>query len=98
MLSILSVVARSVQCLRTAIDRTVGRLSVAYFSAAQAISSVSLWVGALLLVTLPIAEIAVGLDVITVAAFIAPGWGVLIAIVSAVVYLYRRHRHRTPAK
>lgn len=94
LLSILSVSARSVRCLRTALDRTIGHLSVAYSSAARSISSTSLRAGALLLVALPIAEIAVGLDVITMAALIAPGCGVLVAIVSAMIYMHRRQRRR----
>ncbi|MFB8005149.1 hypothetical protein [Nocardia sp. NPDC056000] len=98
LLAILSVFARSMRYLRTAVTRTIGLLSVAYYSAAQAISSISLWAGALLLVALPIAEIAIGLDVITMAALIAPGWGVLMVIVSAVVYMYRRRRRRNPAE
>jgi hypothetical protein len=56
-------------------------VSLAYFSAVQAMSAASLWVGALLLVALPVAEATVGLDVITTVALIAPEWAVLIAIV-----------------
>ncbi|MFJ4654772.1 hypothetical protein ACIP5Y_26160 [Nocardia sp. NPDC088792] len=97
-LSIMSFFARSAQCLRTAISRVTGYISLTYFSAAQAISSVILWAGALLLVAIPIAEIAVGLDVITTVALVAPEWAVLIVIVMAGVYMYRRRRHRESAK
>ncbi|WP_327141060.1 hypothetical protein [Nocardia sp. NBC_01327] len=93
-LSIMSDLVRSPQWVRTALSRATGFFSFAYFSAAQAISSVSLWAGALLLVVIPIAEIAVGLDVISMAALIAPGWGVLIVIVMAGSYTYRRRRSR----
>ncbi|MEG8184570.1 hypothetical protein [Nocardia terpenica] len=88
------VFARSVQCLRAATSRVTGYLSLACFSATQAISAASLWAGALLMVAIPIAEIAVGLDVITTVAIIAPEWAVLIAIAMAGVYLYRRRRNR----
>ncbi|MFJ9367817.1 hypothetical protein ACIRRA_25830 [Nocardia sp. NPDC101769] len=97
-LSIMSIFARCAQCLRTAISRVTGYLCLAYFSAAQSISVGSLWAGALLLVAIPIAEIAVGLDVITTVALIAPGWAVLLVIVMAGVYMYRRRRHRKSAE
>ncbi|WP_225730005.1 MULTISPECIES: hypothetical protein [unclassified Nocardia] len=95
---VLSVFARPAQCLRTAISRVAGYFSLAYFSAAQAISAVSRWAGALLLVAIPVAEIAVGLDVITAVALIAPVWAVLISIAMVAVYLYRRRRHRKSAE
>ncbi|MGW4248021.1 hypothetical protein [Nocardia sp. NPDC004722] len=66
---ILPVLARS---LRTAVTRTTELLSFAYFSATQATSSITLWAGTLFLVALPVTEIAVGLDVITMATLIAP--------------------------
>ncbi|MGW4125270.1 hypothetical protein [Nocardia sp. NPDC004711] len=51
-----------------------------------------------MLVAIPIAEIAVGLDAITTVALIAPEWAVLIVIAMAGVYMYRRRRHRKSAK
>ncbi|MFI1913802.1 hypothetical protein [Nocardia sp. NPDC020380] len=97
-LSIMSIFARSALWLRAAISRVIGYFSLAYFSAAQAISSAVLWAGALLLVSIPIAEITVGLDVLTTVALIAPEWAVLIVIVTAGAYMYRRRRHRRSAK
>ncbi|QIS12162.1 hypothetical protein [Nocardia arthritidis] len=95
---VLSVLARPAQCLRTAISRVTGYCSLAYFSAAQAVSAGSRWAGALLLMAIPVAEIAIGLDVITAVALIAPVWAVLIAIAMTGVYLYRRRRHRKSAE
>jgi hypothetical protein len=91
---ITSVYTRSAQHLRATTTRLTGRVSLAYLSAVHAMSAAALWAGAVLLVAIPITEAAVGLDVITTVALIAPEWAAVIAIVMVGIYLYRRTRHR----
>ena len=57
-------------------------------------SSAALWAGALLLVAVPFAELVVGLDVMTTVTLIAPEWALLLALVLAAIYLYRRARRK----
>ncbi|QIS19507.1 hypothetical protein [Nocardia terpenica] len=65
-------------------------MSVAYYSAQQVMSVATLRIGALLLIAVPIAELAVGVDLITTLGLIAPELAVVVAIVVIGVFAYRR--------
>lgn len=83
--------------LRAAVSRALGWLSLFHYSMPQ----LMLRAGALMLVALPVAELAIGLDLmigldlITTLAVLAPTWGVLAAIIVAGVLLWRRLRRRS---
>lgn len=80
---------RSAQ-LRALISRVSGYVSVAYYTAQQAMSVAVLRIGALLLIAVPIAELAVGVDLITTLGLIAPELAVVVAIALIGFFAYRR--------
>ncbi|KZM73373.1 hypothetical protein [Nocardia terpenica] len=65
-------------------------MSVAYYTAQQAMSVATLRIGALLLIAVPIAELAVGVDLITTLGLIAPELAVVVAIALIGFFAYRR--------
>ncbi|MEV5646911.1 hypothetical protein AB0L57_01560 [Nocardia sp. NPDC052254] len=84
-----SFATRTAQRLRAARSRIGRHLIVTYYSALQAMSIFALWAGALLLVAVPIGDIAIGVDVMTTVALVAPEWALLAAAVVTAVHVVR---------
>lgn len=83
---------RFTQRVRNVLSRFTGHVSLACFALSSAMSTAMLRAGAVLLIAVPIAEIAVGVDLFTMIALIAPEAALVVAIGLGAVYFFRRAR------
>jgi hypothetical protein len=85
--------ARFFPAVRAVLVSSYHYLLLAYHYVLQAASTAAVRIGAIVLVAgFPLIEIAVGLDLVSTVAVIAPGLAIFVAVVLAAVYFYRRFR------